>query len=344
MPHATPRPAPPTDLSSSGVLALQQMSCYPSVSLLLTTTPGPRLSSTDAATLDQLAAEARARLAQEEQQPAPELFHAVDSLVDLARRTPVRQALALFASEDYWTRIDLDVPVENRCVIDPTFATRDLVRSLHRTPSHIVLLLSAHQATLLHGCGRWLEPAGGPAFPVRRDESSRRHRAKSGTAFLKAVDQALGAHLRAHPSPWVIIGAEPAVAQFRRMTQNTTRLAGVVTGNHLNAPLSDVADLTGPVITSYLRSRQDEALALLEQRTGQDRALYGIDTAWLAARWERPEMLIVEEGFFYPARVSADGDGLVPAADADHPDVLDDAVDELIETVLLRGGWVALAA
>ena len=63
---------------------------------------------------------------------------------------------------------------------------------------------------------------------------------------------------------------------------------------------------------------------------------------WLAARAERPEMLAVEEGLFYPARLSADGDLLTPASDVDHPEVLDDAVDEVIETVLHRGGWIAL--
>ncbi len=52
-------------------------------------------------------------------------------------------------------------------------------------------------------------------------------------------------------------------------------------------------------------------------------------------------MLAVEEGFTYPARLSPDGDFLTPADDVSHPDVVDDVVDELIETVLLRGGWVA---
>jgi hypothetical protein len=41
-------------------------------------------------------------------------------------------------------------------------------------------------------------------------------------------------------------------------------------------------------------------------------------------------------------RVSPDGDLLTPATDVDHPEVIDDAVDEVIETVLHRGGWVAL--
>lgn len=194
--------------------ALQQMSSYPSVSLLLTTTPGHRLNSADAATLDRLAANAKARLAHEEHESAPELLYALDTLLDLARTSPVRQALALFVSEDYWTKIDLEVPVEDRCVIDPTFATRDLVCSLQATPRHNVLLLGAHEARLLSGRGRWLEPAAGQAFPLRRDESSKRGGAQSGTAFLKAVDRALAAELRAHPSPWVIVGSDPVVAQF----------------------------------------------------------------------------------------------------------------------------------
>ena len=46
----------------------------------------------------------------------------------------------------------------------------------------------------------------------------------------------------------------------------------------------------------------------------------------------------------HPARLSDDGDLVLPAPDVDHPDVVDDAVDEVIELVLGRGGWVALVA
>jgi hypothetical protein len=52
-------------------------------------------------------------------------------------------------------------------------------------------------------------------------------------------------------------------------------------------------------------------------------------------------MLAVDESLFHPARISDDGDPLVPVSDVEHPDVIDDAVDELIELVLSRGGWVA---
>ncbi|MFR9801781.1 hypothetical protein ACL02T_05665 [Pseudonocardia sp. RS010] len=54
---------------------------------------------------------------------------------------PVERGLALFASATRTARFDLPVEVTDRCIIDPTFATRDLVRALHRTPRHVVLLL-----------------------------------------------------------------------------------------------------------------------------------------------------------------------------------------------------------
>ena len=71
------------------------------------------------------------------------------------------------------------------------------------------------------------------------------------------------------------------------------------------------------------------------------RVASGMPAAWLAACTTRPEVLAVDESLFYPARLSDDGDTLTPARDIDHPDVVDDAVDELIELVLVRGGWIA---
>jgi hypothetical protein len=82
----------------------------------------------------------------------------------------------------------------------------------------------------------------------------------------------------------------------------------------------------------------------VDRRVGEGRTLSGMAASWLAARRERPEMLAVEEGLFVPARLSADGDHLTPAPDIDHPEVIDDLVDELIETVLHRGGWVAIVS
>jgi len=331
----------PTPLTAAAVLGLQRYRAHPSVSLLLTTAPGERLSAADRARLDQLARAARQRLLAVDDPAARDLARVVDTLVG-GVEGPVDRGLGLFASAAHVARFDLPVEVVDRCVIDPTFATRDLVRALHRTPRHVVLLLAADEARLLDAPGGRLSPVthGFPGCDPghRRGEAARER-------FLREVDQSLGAYLRLHPAPLVLAAAQPTLSTFRRLSRNTARLAGTLTGNHLFSPLEDLQVRIRPVIETYLLSRQAEALTLLAQRRDQGRAVHGIEKAWLAARWERPEMLAVEQGYFQPARLTPDGDTLTPTTEmsaVDAPDVLDDAVDELIEAVLARGGWVAL--
>jgi hypothetical protein len=332
------------------VTFLQSLQGYPSVSLLLSTTPAPRMTAPDAARLGALAREARRRLAEED---LPGVRMAVlEPLADLVLRAvagPASTAIALYASPGTTELVHLPVTVTDRAVVDPTFATRDLVRALHRTPRHVVLLLSRFEGGLFDGVGDDLRPAPGRAFPrtpVGLPEGPGRPRRalepEEQRAFLRGVDAALGSYLRLNPAPLVLVGDERVVSQFRRISRNTRRLAGCVHGNLLSAPLADLVPRVRAVLHEYLRSRQAEALALIEQRTSAGRVATGIGAAWLASRFEPPEMLAVEEGFIYPARLDETGDLLSPADDIEHPDVIDDAVDELIEAVLRRGGWIAL--
>jgi hypothetical protein len=242
----------------------------------------------------------------------------------------------------------LPVPVRDRVVVDPTFATRDLVRALHRTPRHVVLTLTGTEARLFDGAAGDLRPALRSAFPrhntlPRPRDGHRAGRREAGAAhFFRDVDQALGDYLRLRPAPLILVGPERALATFRQVSRNLRRLAGSVTGSHTSTPLPELARLISPILDAYLHSRHQDAVALLDRRAGAHRLVSGMPSAWLAARRERPEMLAVEDSLFYPARLTPEGDLLLPAEDVEHPDVLDDAVDELIELVLDRGGWVAL--
>lgn len=346
-------------LTSGLVTSLQALRGYPAVSLLMTTTPAPRMLPDDVARLAGLARQAQRRL---EAEALPAVRRTVLSpLADLvaeAGRGPTTAAIGLFASAATSTAVRLPVPVSDRVVIDPTFATRDLVRALHRTPRHVVLALSLDEARLFDGMGEDLRPAPVRTFPrtapgtapapgrgqVQQSESRRQRNVQpqQRRPFFQDVDRALGAYLRLHPAPLVLVGTERVLAEFRQVSSHLSRLAGCVHGGLLTAPTSDLVARIRPVLTDYLHSRQQEALDLLDRRTGAKRTVSGIESAWLAAQAERPEMLAVEEGYFFPARLDDGGGLLTAASDVDHPEVIDDAVDELIEMVLRRGGWVAV--
>lgn len=349
--HA-PLPLP----TAAEVLALQAVRDYPAVSILCSTDAASVMPPAAVTQLQRLVDDAVRRLRTEfgvavAQSVRDDLLH----LVDDARERPTRAAVALFVSSRHVSAWSLAGSVVDRAVVDPTFATRDLVRSLHRTPRHVLLVLTEREARVFDGVGDLLLPAVSGSFPLvdhtprpgrrggagpgRRGDADRRTE-----AFLRRVDRALGTYLRLHPAPLVLVGAGRTLARFTGLSENLGRLAGTVQGSHARTPLATLAQLSRPVLESYLRSREGEALDLLSRRTGSAPVATGMRAVWLAARRERPEMLAVEEGLFYPARISPDGDLLTPAEDVDHPDVIDDAVDEVIEAVLHRGGWVAIVS
>ncbi|MGY1806590.1 hypothetical protein ACI8AF_04400 [Blastococcus sp. SYSU D00669] len=329
------RPAELPQPTPADVIALQAVRSYPAVSVLCTPEPAQRMPAADAATLTGLATRAADRVAREfgAAATAPISTRLRELVADAATR-PTRAAVAVHVCAHDSSAWALTVEVPDRAVVDPTFATRDLVRSLHRTPRHVLLVLTSREAKLFDGHAGVLVPAPASAFPMPCGDRDR-------DSFLRAVDRALGTHLRVHPAPLVLAGDTRVVAAFARLSRNTRRLAGTVRGSHARTSLADLARRVRPVLDRYLHSREAEALRLVEQRAGSRRVVTGMPSVWLAARAERPEMLAVEEGLFHPARVVRDGDLLLPATDVEHPDVLDDAVDEVVETVLQRGGWVA---
>jgi hypothetical protein len=335
-------------VSAAEVVALQQVRDFPCVSLLMSTTPAPQMMLTDQTRLEDLRDQAVLRLRRlAARAPVSGLIAQLNRLTSQVKQEQSSHGLALFVSGGAARAVRLGVPAVNRVVLDATFATRDLVLSLQRTPRHVVLLLGWKEARLFEAVNGVLSPAGTTRFPLRASRrrpvsTSQREDSEAALAsFLAAVDAQLGTYRRLHPSPLVLVGPVEVLATFIGLAQHVSRLAGTLLGDFADADLDELAALTRPVIRRYLASREQEALELLAVRTAERRVASGMEASWLSARTEQPEMLAVEEGLFYPARLSPDGHSIALDPDVDEPGVIDDAVDELVEHVLLRGGWVA---
>lgn len=337
-----------TAWGSREVVGLQQIRGFPAVSVLMTTTPCPSMTLTDETRLEDLVDQATLRLRRlPEGDPAP-LIAALLGLARTAATEPTGHGIALFVAAGVARSCRLPVPPIDRVVIDHTFATRDLVLALQRTPRHVVLVLSAHDARLFESSGGVLDAAPTPAFPLRRSRARRSHpdrpaqRQAATEEFLRTVDRSFATYRALHPSPLVLVGPDPMLEAFTRQARRLDRLAGILTGDHLKASLVELSAATRPVLQRYLASREQDALELVWTRDAQGRVAAGMQAAWLASRTSQPEMLAVEESLFYPARLSPDGHTIELSSDIDQPDVIDDAVDELIEHVLIRGGWIAI--
>lgn len=337
-------------LDAVQISALQSLVDPPAVTLLLRNDLPDR-----AGRLDALFAEVESRLGLE-LEPA-EVMGRIRVLVELAETVDEdrgQSAVALFASAGHRAASRLPEPVQDRVVVDDTFATRDLVRAWLRSPSYLVVVLADPGARLFLGQGRILREVADRWFPVLgdrpdgRSERGRRHdpgieREQRRARLIREVDLGLDEYVNASPGPIFVLGARERAAAFLAASRHRRRVAGVVSrGLPSGEHVAQVARAVWPAVEDWLDRRQEEALQELEGATGARRLAAGIDEVWSLAQDGRGDLLVVEEGFALAARV--EGDRLDRAEDPRAPGVVDDVVDEVIEAVMNRGGRVAIVA
>jgi len=336
------------------VYLLQQVRGYPALTITLPTHRTAPDNRQDPIRVRNLVQQASERLLAEiGRREAEPLLTRLEQLVAQVDFRHTLDGLALFVHRDFARAFNLPFSLPERVVVDETFATRDLVHALNRLVRYWVLVLGEKPTRLFEGTRDTLieltergfprvhEGPGGTAplpggFGVRksayRDE---RHR-----QFFRQVDAAFKSIWVDDPLPLVVVGIDRHLAFFQEVTEHGKAILTTITGSHSKTSPSRLAQLVWPLVEMNMQGLRDRALAELEQATGEGKIAATIGDVWRFAHEGRGALLLVEEDFHYPAVVDASGWHLEPAADPTAPGVLDDAVDEVIETVLAKQGRV----
>lgn len=344
----TARPAIPHALRWSDVAELTATNGFPCVTVVVPTDPAPSMTAHDRRTLESLVDQAEQMLHDAGLLSREALSETLREMAAAATRMPTGRGLALYVSVAVQRSFTLPQPVRPRVVVESTFATRELIAALHRTPPHLLV-------TLQPGCAHIYQVQGTSATPVATVHAEPPVLAASLEArdlddvarsttdtFLGEVDIELGQERQRFPSPLVLAGTPRLVDAFARRTRHGHRLAGMVDTAHAQT-LPDLLRKSAVHLERYLRSRQAEALTIVQRTATEhpERLAAGVEAAWHTARRVRPLMLVVEETFSVPGRIG--GTPLLPEEyRATDPRHLHDLVDDLVEEVIHRGGQVAL--
>lgn len=318
------------------------------VTLTLATEAGQRLDRAGWVRLERLIADATRRLATEPDEgvaPAHRWEASFDDLRGLLRTARLASGLVAFVAPDGVEVVRLPRPPEDRVVVDPTFATRELTEALWSSPQILLLVLASDQARLFAAVGEEVHVVEEGAFPLTSGArlaaattGSGRPRGRIATpavqAFLRLVDDELALIRRGRPV--VMFAAEPVASRFRALARNP--LLGVIHGNRLTARPADLWALTEPWRGQHLEEVRRTQLERMETARSAWRGAMGLDEVWRAATEGRVDTLLVEPGFRCAGRV--EGDVVRRVDDPAAPGVVDDLVDDLIEEVARRGGTV----
>jgi hypothetical protein len=345
MPTPTLEPIPPVPLrlpTAADVARLAAERHPMCLSLLMATTPAEVMLPGDRATLQGLTLDALRRLDEE-----PDLLAAAQTRAALAttiaraQSGPTDRGLAILVIPQGTHLLHLRVPPRDRVVVDPTFATRDLVRSAAEDPAFLTLVIDGRAARLLHYGQRYTRPILGHDFPMIRPAESSGGTGNRGGAqqerlrsFLREVDGRLAARIEEFGLPVVLIANERTAAEYLGIAPGR-RIAAVLRTGRTNAPLADLERSARAALDEHVRDRAAAALDTVQVRLAHGRAVAGIEAAWAAMDLGDPDLLVVERSHEAAARVSERRLDLVE--DPEELGVLDDAVDELIEAALARG-------
>ncbi|MCW5882955.1 MAG: hypothetical protein KIS91_18625, partial [Anaerolineae bacterium] len=127
---------------------------------------------------------------------------------------------------------------------------------------------------------------------------------------------------------------------FREVTGFNSEVIATLRGSHDSTSPHELHKLVWPLVEAALAERREQAFVALDRAVGEQKVVSSMDAVWRMAQDGRGELLLVEEDFHFPATVDESGQYLTAAEDATAPGVIDDAVDDIIEATLAKGGRV----
>ena len=312
---------------------LQRQRCYPSITLLINTTPGVPLTASELNAASRLTVQTSDRLDGDITDALRhDLIDRLRKLIEEIARQPSTHALALFVSPDHGGAVRLGHRIDERATIDDTFTTRDLVADLNRAATYRVITISEQRSRLFIGDRQRLVEQRDDTWPLTRGNDD------IPATWARDLDHHLRHERTISALPTVIAGVQRSI---RKLASTLDDPIGVIAGNHDRTSTTDLHHAAWPLVTDWLRRDATRALEQLDNALSANRYAGGIHEIWPLAHDGRIATLVVENNYTFPARIDHNNQ-LHPAEDPHHPDVNDDIVDDTIETVLHNGGAVII--
>lgn len=264
-----------------------------------------------------------------------------------------KKSIAIYVSPIFEKVMYLDVPVEPRVIVDESFEIRDLVYSKKQLHKYLVLLLSGKESKMYLGnTGEFVRiiPDNPETIDAYENEAPERVANFSDISdrkeilvykFLHHIDSSLEQVLNEHHLPVFVLGAEKLLGQFKQITKHQKAIADYVHGNYEESTMPQLKEVLKPYVNAWTKGKQKDLLIKIEEAAGKKKLAVGINEVWKDSCQNKGQLLIVEKNYMYAAQRGGTEDVLYNVVEKpEHVSYFKDAVDDVLEKVLLNGGDV----
>lgn len=353
------------------------------VSIILPTTRMPDRRSENEIRLNNLTAEAKKRLLKSNGSASRNIQKKLDQKTRSLDNNELESGLAIFVSETVSECITLPFKVDERLAVNDKFLIKDLIYSLAESIDYYILVLSESKASLYRGhnrdisqlekfflieheiaessveriesskpAGRWLggegkievggEATATPGTYIPNMDSIEAERLMK---FFREVDEHLEKRLKKEPLPVILATIARNAVTYKAISKQTSSIVQELHGALEGASTAELAEVVGPALEKYRKSRYACAIAGLEKAKDKNLVASGFKECFYHASQGRAKTLLMERdleifgkemegGDFCP--VNKDG---AKDASLSDPEVIN-GVEELIRKTIAAAGEV----
>ncbi len=318
------------------------------VTIILNTHRTSPDNKVDSITLKNLIKEASERLlADESKRDAQKLVKSLEDLEATIDHNYNLESLILFVNENIAEYTRLPISVENRVIIDHTFATRDLLRSLHQETNYYVLVLNQQKARLIEAFNDKVVRELKAPFPISNghystnsaDLSNAKKQTDLMAEFFNTVDKDVNKIRKGNPLPVLICAESENYHEYLKIAdEKDSIIDAFLTTTKLEEKAHQIVTEAWKVVQDHTSSKNNARKSELETAVGTGKYLSDVNEIWKAIPEGKIQTLFIEQGLFQAAMIENSHINFVGDAERNNKEVVDDIYDELIEFNMSHGG------
>jgi hypothetical protein len=265
----------------------------------------------------------------------------------------LKRSIAIYVSPVYEKVLYLDIPVEERIIIDESFEIRDLVYAKKEAHEYLVLILSGKESKVYIGNSTSFikvksnVPDNKAAYENDIAEATANFSDPSYRKevllkkFLHQTDQGLIFLQQSFRLPIFVMGTHKVLGYFKALTKNEKSISGYVPGNYEEASQTELRDVIQPYVNDWKKVKLNDLRRQIEKAADMGKLVTGIKDVWKMAAQDRARLLVVEKTFMVAAQHWNSEEIIIsPEEPYNKFSYIKDAVDDIMEKVLQHGGDV----
>lgn len=322
---------------------------YPCVSIIFPTHRTVPENQKNAIRLKNMVKQAIDRLEQEYgNKQAQEMIENIRKLaaqVDISRTL---DGIALFVSKEVSEKVDIPFRVKERLIIDKTFAVRDLIMGVNRATQYYILDLSLFRARLISCYRDQAVELTENGFPLESEFNElelnpadfSKEKEKQIKEFFNKVDKKFHSNYNGEPTRLILAGVRKNLAFYHEVTDAENTIIGQLEGNYESVSAHDMGKKAWEVVREKTKKERHAALNDLQRALSARKLASGIADVWRLAREGRVDTVVAEQEYHIAAGLQEDNTLVLDTSNLTDDRIMPDAVDEVAEIVMEKGGKV----